>query len=236
VAIPSVPQSNKLIAAASESDRFVMGLLRACAGALVIGSGTLVASPRGVWTPEQAHPASAAAFAELRRRLGLPAELEVVVLTVSGAVDPKHPAFAACATVVTTDEGAAALEGRLAPEKVVSLGPGPKLDVAAALVYLQSRGHGLVLSEGGPHVLGSLLEAGVVDELFLTVSPLLAGRSAGDARLALVEGADLVPGGLAGAQLLSVRRDGGHLFLRYEIERSRAQASAASATTIQPAR
>jgi riboflavin biosynthesis pyrimidine reductase len=211
-----------------------MGLLRACAGALVIGSGTLVASPRGVWTPEQAHPGSADAYAELRRRLGLPAELEVVVLTASGAVDAEHPAFAAGATVVTTDEGAAALAGRLAPEKVVSLGPGPKLDLAAALALVRSHGHGLVLSEGGPHVLGSLLEAGLVDELFLTVSPLLAGRSASDARLALIEGADLVPGGPAGARILSVRRDGGHLFLRYEL--SRAPTSAASASTIQPAR
>src|SRR5688572_17832798 len=56
VAIPSVPQSNKVIAGGSATDRFVMGLLRACADVLVIGSGTLAASPRGVWTPEQAFP------------------------------------------------------------------------------------------------------------------------------------------------------------------------------------
>jgi riboflavin biosynthesis pyrimidine reductase len=236
VAIPSLPGSNKVVAAASEADRFVLGLLRACAGALVIGSGTLAASPRGLWTPEQGHPASAASFAELRHRLGLAPDLEVVVLSASGQVDPDHPAFAAGAIVITTDEGAAALAGRLAPASVVSVGPGPTLDPAAALDLVRGRGHELVLSEGGPTVLGSFLEAGLVDELFLTVSPLLVGRIPGDERLALVESADLLPGGPLGARLLSVRREGGHLFLRYELERSRAQTRAASASAIQPAR
>jgi riboflavin biosynthesis pyrimidine reductase len=218
VAIPSLPGSNKLIAAASESDRFVMGLLRACADALVIGSGTLVASPRGVWTPEQAYPAASEGYAELRRRLGRDPELEVVVFSASGAVDPGHPAFAAGAVVVTTDEGAASLAGRLPTGRVVSLGPGPRLDVADALELLRSRGRSLILSEGGPHLFGSLLAGRLVDELFLTVSPLLAGRVAHDGdRLALVEGVDLLPGGSAGARLLSVRGDGNHLFLRYAL-------------------
>ena len=53
VAIPSVPQSNKLVAAGSASDRFVMGLLRACADAVLVGAGTLAASPGGRWTPER---------------------------------------------------------------------------------------------------------------------------------------------------------------------------------------
>ncbi|HEY7538085.1 MAG TPA: dihydrofolate reductase family protein [Gaiellaceae bacterium] len=236
VAIPSVPGSNKLIAAASESDRFVMGLLRACADALVIGSGTLAASPRGVWTAEQAYPGASEAYAELRRLLGREPELEVVVLSASGAVDPDHPAFAAGAIVLTTDEGAAALDGSLPAASVLSVGPGPRLDVAAAVELLRSRGRGLILSEGGPHVLGSLLEAGLVDELFLTLSPLLVGRRGGDDRLALVEGADLLPGGPAGARLLSVRREAGHLFLRYELDRSRDQATAASASSIQSVR
>ena len=66
-------------------------------------------------------------------------------------------------------------------------------------------------------MLGSLLAARLVDELFLTVSPLLVGRPGGDERLGLVEGADLLPGGPVAGRLLGVRRDGGHLFLRYEL-------------------
>lgn len=213
VAIPSIPSSNKLIAAGSSSDRFVMGLLRACADALVIGSGTLTASPRSVWTPEQAFPPAAAAFAELRAAIGRTEPPRVVILTASGLVDTAHPAFDAGALAITTDVGAARLERSLRPEAIVSVGP--ELDAAAALAELHARGHRLVLSEGGPHALGPFLAARLVDELFLTVSPLLLGRLPADPRLALVEGVDLLPGGPLAATLLGVRRDADHLFLRY---------------------
>ena len=56
VAIPSVPLSNKLIADGSAADRFVMGLLRACADVVVVGSGTMSDSPGGLWTAAQAYP------------------------------------------------------------------------------------------------------------------------------------------------------------------------------------
>src|SRR5919206_3135933 len=85
VAIPSVEQSNKLIAAGSAADRFVMGLLRACADAVVLGSGTLVASPGGVWTPRQASPDASDDYDALRTKLRLSAAPEVVVLSASGA-------------------------------------------------------------------------------------------------------------------------------------------------------
>jgi len=73
----------------------------------------------------------------------------------------------------------------------------------------------LILSEAGPHVFGGLLAAGLVDELFLTVSPVVAGRAEGVMRLALVEGRDLLEQGRAAARLLGARRDGPQLFLRY---------------------
>ena len=88
------------------------------------------------------------------------------------------------------------------------------------MTLLRERGHRLILSEGGPHAVAPLIAAGLVDELFLTVSPLLAGRPALEQRLSLVEGADLLSAGLPEAKLLGVRRDGGHLFLRYELGRS----------------
>ena len=105
VAIPSVPSSNKLIAGESAADRFVLGLLRACCDVLLIGSGTLAASPRSVWTPEQAYPAAAAAFAALRQGLGRTPVPLVAVISGSGRVDPDHPVFAAGALVLTTDAG-----------------------------------------------------------------------------------------------------------------------------------
>jgi riboflavin biosynthesis pyrimidine reductase len=188
VAIPSVPQSNKLIADGSSADRLLMGALRACADAVVIGSGTLAASPGGLWTPAQAYPDAASAYDELRRSLGLSPAPEVVVLSRSGDIDPAHPAIAAGALVLAVEP-------------------------SAAVSALRERGHRRILCEGGPHVIGSFLEAGAVDELFLTISPLLVGEP--ETRLGLVEGADLLPG--LNTHLLGVRRSGDHLFLRYGI-------------------
>jgi riboflavin biosynthesis pyrimidine reductase len=212
-AIPSVAGSNKLIAAGSAADRFVMGLLRACSDAVLVGSGTLEASPRGAWTPQQAFPDAADAFAELRSRIGREGNPEVAVLTRSGLVDTTHPAFASGAVAYTTPQGADALAALPAEQVVVA---GETLDGRTILAALHARGHRLILSEGGPTAWGPLLVERLVDELFLTVSPLLTGRVTGEERLSLVEGADLVPGGPLGARLLSLRRGGDHLFLRYQ--------------------
>jgi riboflavin biosynthesis pyrimidine reductase len=86
---------------------------------------------------------------------------------------------------------------------------------ADAVAALRERGYRSICSEAGPHVFGSLLAARLVDELYLTVSPLLAGRSELGQRLGLVEATELLPERQEQARLLSVRRDGGHLFLRY---------------------
>jgi len=67
---------------------------------------------------------------------------------------------------------------------------------------------------GGPVDVRSLVASGLVDELFLTVSPVLAGRAA-TARLGLVEGVELVPQTRVAGRLRSVRTHGSHLFLRY---------------------
>jgi riboflavin biosynthesis pyrimidine reductase len=93
---------------------------------------------------------------------------------------------------------------------------GDAVDVPSALAVLRQRGHRLILSEGGPTLFAALLAARAVDELFLTVSPVLAGR--GDRpRPALVEGVELLPGHGLAATLRSLRRSGNHLFLRFAL-------------------
>ena len=66
-----------------------------------------------------------------------------------------------------------------------------------------------MLAEGGPTLNGQLVAAGLLDELCLTVSPLLAG---GDAKPILV-GPALPPG--PGWQIRSLCEQDGFLFLRY---------------------
>lgn len=217
VAIPGLQQSSRLIADASDADRFVMALLRAHADAILVGSGTLQASPTSRWMPESAYPPLAGALRELRA--GRPDTPTLAVVTGSGDVDPAHPAFARGALVLTTDAGAERLGNRITPpSEVVTCGAGATVDLSRALEFLRSRDHRLVLVEAGPHVFGSLLVEDLVDELFVTVSPLLAGRD-GTERPGFVEGRELLPDVHLGGRLLGVRRAGAHLFLRYGLDR-----------------
>ena len=68
-----------------------MGLLRACADAVLIGSGTLRTSPKGKWQAERVYPPAAEAFAELRRRRERPESPAVAIVTAGGSFDPAHP-------------------------------------------------------------------------------------------------------------------------------------------------
>src|SRR5207249_6372606 len=100
--------------------------------------------------------------------------------------------------------------------EVVAVSDAENVDLAAAVEVLRSRGCSVVLSEAGPSIFGSLVASQLVDELFLTVSPLLAGRAAAT-RLGLVEGVELVPQTRVAGRLRSVRTHGSHLFLRYAL-------------------
>jgi riboflavin biosynthesis pyrimidine reductase len=213
VAIPGLEQSNALVADSSEDDKFLMGLLRAFADVVLIGSGTLLASPKGRWRPEGVYPKARAAFSELRTRLGKPERPAVAVLTTGASLDVGHPVLTEGAVVLTTVRGAATLEG--AVPDIVAVNDGDWVGVRAALDLLRARGHSLVLAEAGPTTFGQLLAERLVDELFLTLSPVLAGRLAAGRRLGLVEGVELLPEARIAPQLLSLRKSGDHLFSRY---------------------
>jgi riboflavin biosynthesis pyrimidine reductase len=220
VAIPTMRRSNEFNAGDNDADRFLMGLLRAFADVVLIGSGVLRASPRGTWQPDKIHPPSAGAYDDLRRALRVPARPEVAVVTGSGAIDVEHPVFESRALVLTTNDGAAVLEGRLpATTSIVTLGNGREIPARAIRDALEERGHRRILCEAGPHTFGTLLEGHAVDELFLTTSPLLVGEAGPGSRLRLVEAADLV-GLEIEPRLLSLRRHGSHLFHRYGLAAS----------------
>ena len=220
VSIPTLRNSNTFIAGDNDADRFVMGLLRAYADAVLIGSGVLRASPRGTWRADAIYPPAAGEYAALREAHGLPAAPEVAVLTGSGSIDPEHPLLAAGALVLTSTAGAARLTATV-PETttVLALADEEAIDLRLVVAALHDRGHRKILSEAGPHTFGGLLDARLVDELFLTSSPLLVGDAGPGTRYSLVQGADLVPTPTE-ARLLSVRRHGSHLFTRYALERN----------------
>jgi riboflavin biosynthesis pyrimidine reductase len=215
VAIPELEKSNALVADESDDDRFVMGLLRACADVVLVGAGTLLASPTGTWRPEKVSPRAAEGFAALREAWGMPERPAVAVVSTGASLDPNHPVLQD-AVLLTTSAGAETF-GDLLPD-VVAVNDGDWVDLRTAVALLRERGHGRVLCEAGPHVFGSLLADALVDELFLTLSPVLAGRIVDARRFALVEGVELLPDVRRGPRLASVRRGDSHLFLRYTFD------------------
>jgi riboflavin biosynthesis pyrimidine reductase len=212
VAIPELERSNALVADESDDDKHLMGLLRAFADVVLIGTGTLLASPKGRWRPAGVYPADKSAFGELRAELGKPEHPAVAVVTTGASLDVTHPVLSD-AVVLTTARGAATLEGVI--PTVIAVNDGDWVDLRAALELLRNRGHALVLAEAGPTTFSELLAQGLVDELFLTVSPVLAGRLESRRRLGLVEGVELLPKARVSPRLLSLRRAGEHVFLRY---------------------
>ncbi|MGP3970051.1 dihydrofolate reductase family protein [Streptomyces sp. 6N223] len=214
---PEHPSSGSAISGNEATDRFVMGLLRACADAVVIGAGTLRASPHHLWTPQHVYPAATADFAELRHRRRRAPDPELVVVTASGDLPTEHPALHADAVILTTAENARNLHARLpATCTVLAAGRGPRLPISNVIDAVRARGHGVVLTEGGPHLIGQLIRERLLDELFLTTAPVLAGR-ANTIRPGLIAGLELLPAHRRTADLVSARRRASYLFLRYQI-------------------
>jgi riboflavin biosynthesis pyrimidine reductase len=214
---PETPPS--VISGKNDTDRFVMGLLRAFADAVVVGAGTLRAEPRHRWTPAHIYPGLSAEYSELRTARGLQPEPQLVLLTRKGDVDPSLPAFEQGALIITTDQAAWRLQRSLpSASRVVGL-PEKELSASNVVQVVRAEGHLAILTEGGPTVLGEFLKEGVLDELFLTLSPRIAGHNPGDERLSLVENFAYPASGLQPVTLLSAKQEGSHLFLRYRIDR-----------------
>ncbi len=157
-------------------DKVIFGTLRMLCDALVVAAGTVrtegydalrLDAERRAW----------------RTAHGLPEFPLMVIVSGSLRLDPGQEVFsdAPVRPVVVTHAGADA--GRRAEIErvadVVAVGDGGAVDLPAALAALHARGATQVLCEGGPHLLGALTAADLVDELCLTVSPLLAGGDAG---------------------------------------------------------
>ena len=201
-------------------DRFVMGLLRTLADAVVIGAGSVRAAPTHRWVASHVHRASAAAFAAWRRDEGVAeAEPTTIVVTRRGLVDPAHPGLSdptIPVVIVTAPDGARQLAGStFKPNVRIIVDAGPDLAAVALRFAADELGARVVLCEGGPHLFGELLGQRRVHQLFLTLAPQIVGRAPDVPRLGLVEGHAFDTAHAPWSDLVSVRRSADHLFLRY---------------------
>jgi len=209
--------SGGIISGRNEADRFVMGLLRAFADAVLVGAGTVRAEGgKALWTPDYIFPAVAQAYADLRQALRREKIPRLVIVCGSDDLDPSEPALEAGALVLTTAASAKRLRAMLPKATDVrALSDSDSIDVDAIFEALHADGYRTILSEGGPQLFGELVSRDRVDELFLTVSPVLAGQS--DQSFGMIRGVDFgrTP---KRSRLLSVHRHESHLFLRYRLE------------------
>jgi riboflavin-specific deaminase-like protein len=191
------------------ADRRVFHALRAIADAVMAGAATVRADRYGPVRP-------GAGVATTRAGRGQDPSAPIVVVSRSLKLDWDAPLFAEAdtPTVVVAPEDAPA-DGRAAAAMAGDLilaGSGG-VDLGAALVELGRRGLASVLCEGGPGLLAQLVEADLLDELFLTISPQLV---AGGAQRVL-PGALLVPP--RQLELAALLEADNFLFVRYRVAR-----------------
>lgn len=209
------------ISGGSAEDRFLMGLLRSVSDAVLVGSGTLHGDPGHVRIPEFIYREAKELYAELRRQFGKPPLPLNVIVTASGWVDLNEPTFhteGLKTLILTTGEGAAriaATHGDISPIMVRSTGQSGLTTPEALLKILASEFKvGLLVHEGGPTIFGQFLAARLIDELFITLAPQIAGR-ASDVRPGISGNAHFLPETAPWFELVSVKHASSHLLLRY---------------------
>jgi riboflavin biosynthesis pyrimidine reductase len=203
-------------------DQWLMGLLRARADAILVGDTTLKVEPDHIWTAEAIFPDDAQTWQALRHaeeRAPIPLH---VFLSMDGELPPDAAVFARAdipILVATTQAGARTAHDRLqgVPNaEVVAFGT-ESVDLRHLVTELRTgRGISSLLCEGGAHVYGAMLAAGLIDDEFLTISPIIVGnrpRGEGRPRPSLVEGVAFSPERPPMSRLLSVRRSESYLFL-----------------------
>ena len=219
------------ISGSNPADRFIMGLLRASADAIIVGAGTLHSvSAKSLWTPENVYPDAKHLYEEYRvNAQHKPKYPLLVIVSGSGQLDLKRAIFRTPANrtvVITTTAGRDELTRRgaakLGSVEVHALkSSGGSIAPRAILELLRSQfGVKTLLHEGGPTLFGQFLAAKAVDELFLTLSPQIAGRTGDAIRPAIVEGVAFVPNSAPWLQMVSVKEKAAYLYLRYRRRRS----------------
>lgn len=190
------------------ADMRIFGTLRGLADVVVVGAETV--------RQEGYRPARARAeFAEAREAAGQPPAPAIAIVSASLDLDFSLPLFTSPLTPTLILTGAATAPDRVATAekagaRVVVAGDGVGVEPARAVRALADLGFTRLLTEGGPRLLGQLVAAGVLDELCLTVSPML---TAGDAQRIAGGPSVAVPQRFA---LVSLLEEEGFLFGRYQ--------------------
>jgi riboflavin biosynthesis pyrimidine reductase len=190
----------------SDTDRQVFALLRALCDVVVVGAQTVRVEHYGpARSPERWRGL----------RAGRPPTPPIAVVSGRLNLDPASPLIAAAppyarTIIITTAQAPQDRRAGLERHADVIVAGDETVDLKAAVGALAERGYRRMLAEGGPHMLAELAGSDLMDELCLTIGPLMAGP-----------GADrIVAGALAPAEpvpltLAHVLEDADFLLCRY---------------------
>jgi riboflavin biosynthesis pyrimidine reductase len=190
----------------STGDRHLFALLRALADVIVVGAATARAEKYG---PARQH----SLWHDLRK--GRTPTPPIAVVSARLDLDPASRLIAAAppharTIVITTAQAPPDRRADLAGRADVIVAGEEAVDLNAAVSALADRGHQRMLTEGGPRLLAQFIAAGLLDELCLTVGPLLAGPGASRIVAGPLPASRPLP-----LQLAHVLEDGGFLLCRY---------------------
>lgn len=187
------------------ADKRIFGVLRALSDVVLVGAETV--------RSEGYRPARAReVFRTGRAARGQAPAPAIAVVTRSLDLDLSAPLFTEpLQPTVLITSAAAPAEARRAAAAVADLvvAGEQRVDLAAAVRALTDRGWTRILTEGGPRLLGQVAAAGLLDELCLSVAPLL---TAGDAPR-ILDGPALAS--VQRLELSSLLEEDGFLFARY---------------------
>ncbi len=191
------------------ADWYLYGLQRALADVIVVGAGTARAEGYG---PGRAR----AEFKHLREAAGQPEAPTLALVTRRGDIDPNADYLGGStrAIVITCAAGRRNLDAVSERADIVIAGEN-EVDLSYALAQVARRGHRRILTEGGPHLLGSLLDGGLLDELVTSLSPLVVGGDSGR----MIEGATA---DVRDLDLVGLLESDGALFMHYRRKRGSA--------------
>jgi riboflavin biosynthesis pyrimidine reductase len=197
------------------ADKALFATLRSLADAILVASGTMRAEQYGpVVMPEGVQ--------RERRSRGQQPVPAVAVVSSSCRFDWQSPFFSEATTtpyIITVASADARSRERAAEVAEVIIAGDDTVDLTRAVGELGARGAANILAEGGPTLNGELAQAGLLDELCVTLAPLLAS---GDAKR-LIAGSALAQ--LATLQVRSMCEADEYLFLRYRPVRQSARGS-----------
>ncbi|MCH7576590.1 MAG: dihydrofolate reductase family protein [Chloroflexi bacterium] len=214
-------ESGGAVSGYNNHDRMVMGILRAVSDAVVVGAGTLRSVPEHLWTAEFIFPSLADEYAQLRTSLGKPEPPLNVIVTSSGNLVADLRVFQSRdvpVLIVTTPRGAKRIDALSMPPsvKVIAVEEDGPVGAGAILnATNEARQSDMVLVEGGPLLMGDFFAERRLHEQFITLAPQVAGRDGSVERPGLVSGKRFAPDDPRWGALVSVKRAGDHLFLRY---------------------